>query len=294
MASAAAPDITPSMARLRGAGMGTVWGAVGGVAAVIGAALLGRQIGPIVGGTIAGAAIGGDAGRIIAVNAAMDAVYQTFSRSEYDCSVTPRLLIATNNPGKLQEFRRLLAATPWQPVSPADLGLRLDVAEIGATFEENVLLKAHAFADASRMLALADDSGIEVVALGGGPGVHSARYGGPGLTDDDRIRLLLRELTGVPREHRQCRYVAVVAIAWPAYDDHTLARAFHGTCDGTVALEPAGSNGFGYDPVFYVPAHGMTMAQLSPAAKDAISHRGVALRKAAAFLQSIETAEATR
>jgi XTP/dITP diphosphohydrolase len=129
-----------------------------------------------------------------------------------------RLLLATNNPGKVREFRRLLAGSGFELLTPADLGISLDVVEDGTTYAENALLKARAFAHASGMLALADDSGIEVDALDGRPGLHSARYGGPGLDDEARTALLLHELDGVPDDRRTARYRAIVALAWP-YED---------------------------------------------------------------------------
>ena len=173
-----------------------------------------------------------------------------------------RLLLATNNGHKLRELRRLLAHLPLALLTPADLGLRLEPAEDGATYEANALAKARAFADASELPALADDSGIEVDALGGRPGLHSARYGGSGLTDENRVALLLRELADVPDGERTAE----------------------GWCEGTVARSPDGTGGFGYDPVFFVPALGVTMARLSDQEKDAISHRGNAARALAPVL----------
>lgn len=193
----------------------------------------------------------------------------------------PRLLLATTNTHKTAELRRLLTGTPHRLVTPAELGLRLTVEEEGATFQENATLKAQAFAEAGGLLALADDSGIEVAAMDGRPGVHSARYGGPGLSDEERMHLLLAELQEVPWEGRECRYVAVIAIADPTGGG---VEVFEGTCDGVVALEPAGSGGFGYDPIFHLPQRGLTVAQLPPEEKDAMSHRGQAARTAAAWL----------
>ncbi len=171
--------------------------------------------------------------------------------------------------------------------------MRLDVAEDGATYEANALAKARAFADASGLPALADDSGIEVDALGGRPGLHSARYGGPGLTDQDRVTLLLRELAHTPDGERTARYRAVLAVAAPANGSAVrpipgsgarIERTAEGWCEGTVAWAPDGTNGFGYDPVFFVPALGMTMARLTDEEKDAISHRGNAARAIAPVL----------
>ncbi len=194
----------------------------------------------------------------------------------------PRLLIATNNAHKVAEFRRLLADAGVDLTTPAELGLDLDVEETGETFEENARLKARAFRDASGLPSLADDSGIEVDALGGRPGVRSARYGGDGLDDEGRVRLLLAELEDVPAERRSCRYRVVLVLAEPGGRE----RVAEGACEGSVAFGPAGDNGFGYDPVFLAPAYGRTVAQLDPAEKDAISHRGQAARRMAAMLKS--------
>ena len=197
--------------------------------------------------------------------------------------MTPlRLLIATNNAHKVAEFRRLLDNDALDLVTPADLGLDLDVDETGDTFEENARIKARAFRDASGLPALADDSGIEVDALDGRPGVRSARYGGPGLDDEGRVRLLLRELDGLPPERRACRYRVVLVLAWPGGREQ-LAE---GVCEGAVAEEPSGANGFGYDPVFHIPALGKTVAELAPSEKDALSHRAQAARRIAPLLQA--------
>ncbi len=196
-----------------------------------------------------------------------------------------RLLLATNNAHKARELRRLFGHLPLALVTPADVGLSLEVAEDGATYEANALAKARAFADASGLLALADDSGIEVDALGGRPGLHSARYGGPGLTDEGRVALLLRELADVPDAERTARYRAVLALAAPARGSaERTERPVEGWCGGTVARSPDGTNGFGYDPVFFVPALGATMARLTDEEKDAISHRGNAARAMAPVL----------
>ncbi|HEU4598332.1 MAG TPA: RdgB/HAM1 family non-canonical purine NTP pyrophosphatase [Solirubrobacterales bacterium] len=198
-----------------------------------------------------------------------------------------RLLLATTNPGKLREFRRLLDGSGFELVSPADLGLSLDVPEHGTTYAENAATKARAYAEASGLPALADDSGIEVDALGGRPGVQSARYGGNGLNDEGRTALLLRELEGVPDQRRSARYQAAVAVAFPGSDGEQPAL-FLGTQEGRIGREPRGTGGFGYDPVFLV-GDGRTQAELSDAEKDAISHRGKAMRAAAAWLRERST-----
>ena len=191
------------------------------------------------------------------------------------------LLIATNNAHKVTELRRILGEADVTLVTPADAGIELDVEETGETFEENARLKARAFCAASGLPSLADDSGIEVDALGGRPGVRSARYGGDGLDDTDRTQLLLDELADVPEERRACRYRVVLVLARPDGSEEVV----DGACEGRAAFAPVGENGFGYDPVFYVPRFGRTMAQLDPAEKDAISHRGQATRRMAAVLR---------
>ncbi len=191
-----------------------------------------------------------------------------------------RLLLATNNPGKVREMRRLLAEEPFEVVTPADLGIELDVVEDGDGYAENATLKARAFAEAGRCLALADDSGIEVDALGGRPGPLSARFGGPGLDDAGRTALMLREMRDVPEGERGARYRAVVAVAWPG----ERIERFEGTWEGSIGREPRGENGFGYDPIFRT-GDGRSGAELSAAEKDAVSHRGQAVRAAARWLR---------
>lgn len=184
-----------------------------------------------------------------------------------------RLLVATGNPGKLSEFRRLLDGIPV--CSPLDMGLAdLSVNENGDTFHDNALLKARAFAEASGCVSLADDSGLEVDALGGRPGVQSARYGGPDLDDGGRCQRLLSALAGVPQPERGARFVCCLVAAAP---DGRCADAT-GTCEGRILERSVGTGGFGYDPVFYVPECGRGMAELSADEKGAISHRGRALR----------------
>lgn len=191
-----------------------------------------------------------------------------------------KLLIATHNPGKVREYDRLFADLAVTCTGPAGLGLEMDVIESGDTFQENAALKATAFARASRLLGvdmtLADDSGLEVDALGGRPGVHSARFGGPGLTDTDRWKLLLKELESVPWEKRTARFRCTIALATP---DEQVAIV-DGTLEGIIAFQPAGSNGFGYDPVFFLPERNCTLAQLQSEEKNLISHRGKAARSA--------------
>lgn len=182
------------------------------------------------------------------------------------------LLVATNNPGKVREFRELLSGLCL--VTPAELGLDLQVDENGNTFAANAGLKARAFAEAAGRVALADDSGLEVDALGGAPGVQSARYGGPGLNDQGRYRLLLQALERFPEPAaRRARFRCVVAAAAP---DGRFCQA-EGTCEGVIAVRPFGTGGFGYDPVFYLPEHDRTMAEVEPTLKNRLSHRAAAV-----------------
>ena len=181
------------------------------------------------------------------------------------------LLVATGNAGKLAEFRRLLVGVAV--LSPADVGLAdLEVEETGATFRDNALLKARTFAAAAGVVCVADDSGLEVDALDGRPGVHSARYGGPGLDDAGRCARLLEELDGVAE--RTARFRCCLAVTDGA---GRLAEA-EGACEGRILPAPAGDGGFGYDPLFLCLEYGRSMAQLSSAEKNGVSHRGKALR----------------
>jgi XTP/dITP diphosphohydrolase len=183
------------------------------------------------------------------------------------------VLLATRNPGKLREYESLLQGLPvrWRLLS--DLGIDTEVEETGETFEENARLKALAYTRESGLPTLADDSGLVVDALGGAPGVRSARYAGPSASDEDRYRMLLRNLENVPDEARDARFVCVVAVALP---DGMLKTA-PGTVEGRITREPRGTGGFGYDPVFWVTEMGCTMAQLDTGDKNRVSHRGRAL-----------------
>ncbi len=187
-----------------------------------------------------------------------------------------KLLVATNNPGKLVEFRELLSGLPLELVYLPDVGVNLAVEETGATFEENAVLKARAYAAVSGLPTLADDSGLEVDVLHGAPGVYSARYAGPDADDADRYRRLLGELEGVPWEERSAHFHCVIAIATP----EGTATTVEGICPGIIAFEPRGSHGFGYDPVFYMPEFHRTMAELPPEVKNEVSHRARAALKA--------------
>ena len=194
-----------------------------------------------------------------------------------------KLLIATNNSGKVEEYRRLLGSLPVELTTPSNEGVTEEPEESGDTFEENALIKARFYSEATGLPALADDSGIEVDALNGEPGVRSARYGGLKGNDDDRNKLLLSNLSDVPWENRTARFVCVVAMVWPGAGEET----FQGTCQGYVAFEPSGQEGFGYDPLFYYPSFGKTFGQTDAEAKDSVSHRGIAARKAVQRLEEV-------
>ena len=187
----------------------------------------------------------------------------------------PKLLLASNNAGKLREYQTLLADLPLALTTPAREGIAIHVDETGATFVENAVIKARAHCRASGLPTLADDSGLEVDALGGAPGVHSARYAGEGASDQDRYEKLLDALRGVPDKKRTARFRCVIALALPAGEVLTA----EGICEGIIAHEPRGEHGFGYDPIFYMPALGRTMAELEPAVKDRLSHRARAVMR---------------
>ena len=193
----------------------------------------------------------------------------------------PRLLIATHNRGKLRELTELMGDIPYQLVSLGDLGIHHDVDETGSTFEENATLKAETYCGLAGILTLADDSGLEVDALDGEPGVRSARYAGPDATDSDRVEFLLDKLAGTDLETWTARFRCVIAIAGPGRP--TILHS--GSCEGRLVSEPRGENGFGYDPVFEFPEIGLTMAELSDERKNRVSHRAEAARKAACSLR---------
>lgn len=189
-----------------------------------------------------------------------------------------KLVLASKNEKKLVEMRDILSHLGVEVCLQAEVGVDVDVEETGTTFEENSLLKAKAVMKASGLPAVADDSGLCVDALNGAPGVYSARYGGPGLDDTGRYRLLLENMKGQPRA---AKFVSVITCCFPNGDVITT----RGECPGTIAFAPMGEGGFGYDPVFFLPELKKTFAQLSPEEKNAISHRGKAL---AAFQVELE------
>ena len=194
-----------------------------------------------------------------------------------------RVVLASANPGKLREFAALLAPFAVELVPQAELGIRPAV-ETGTTFLENALIKSHHAARHAHLPAIADDSGLEVEALGGRPGVWSARFAGEAASDEDNLRHLLAELHDVPDEFRQARYQCVIVFLRAASDQAPLIA--HGTWEGRIARMPRGRGGFGYDPVFIPAGEQRTAAELSGAAKNAVSHRGQALRALVAMLES--------
>lgn len=193
----------------------------------------------------------------------------------------PMLLLATRNSGKLQEYSLLFQDIPFQLTTLAEEGIE-GVAEEGwHSLEDNARLKASAYAAHGDMITLADDSGLEVEALGGEPGVLSSRYAAEGASDEENLKLLLSRLRAVPWERRSACFRCVIALAYPGGE----VKLCEGECRGIITLEPRGSRGFGYDPVFYLPELSQTMAELSTEVKNQVSHRGKAARKAREVLK---------
>lgn len=195
-----------------------------------------------------------------------------------------KLLIATTNKGKVAEIAELLTELGWEVLGLADLPQTLpDVEETGTTFVANALLKAEYYHAQTGLLALADDSGLEVEALGGRPGVYSARYAGEGASDAAKVAKLLEELRDVSAAERTARFVCTIALVGP-----NIRETFTGTCAGIIAAAPRGTNGFGYDPVFLEPSSGRSFAELTRAEKAALSHRGQALKQVTDWLRQAE------
>lgn len=194
--------------------------------------------------------------------------------------MSEKFVLATHNPGKLKEMSAILAELGIQVVGPDELGIDVEVEETGTTFAENAMLKAQAICTASGLPAIADDSGLCVDALNGGPGVYSARYGGEGLDDRGRTMLLLENMRG--QTTRAAHFACAICCVFPSGDTLTA----EGRCEGAIAFAPMGEGGFGYDPVFLVPEKAKTFSQLTAEEKNAISHRGKALR---AFSEKLAT-----
>lgn len=190
-------------------------------------------------------------------------------------SATREIVLATQNQGKVDECVRLLAHLPIRWLKLRDLGIETAIHEDGETFTENAILKAEAYCDITGHWALADDSGMMVDALGGRPGIHTARYGRVGQTQEDKWAEILYELRSVVWKRRGAQFHCAMALALP---DRDQVFTTQGICKGRIAFSPDGEAGFGYDPIFYVPKYNCTMAQLPPHKKDRISHRGQAAR----------------
>jgi len=195
----------------------------------------------------------------------------------------PKLLLATSNPGKIKEYRFLLDGLGYQITTLTEEGIIKIVTESGSNYEQNARLKAITYAKLSQFIALADDSGLEVDALNGEPGIKSARFAGEAATDAEKVSLLLDKLNGIPWEKRTARFKCVIAIAIPG----GRVELCYGECHGMVSFEAKGENGFGYDPIFSLPKIGKTMAELPFEMKNQISHRARASQKARQVLQQL-------
>ena len=198
-----------------------------------------------------------------------------------------RLLLGTRNPGKVKEIRTILEGSGWSFSSLLEFAEVGPAAEDFATYAENAIAKARFYAAATGLPALADDSGLEVAALGGAPGVYSARYAGEGASDADRRALLLSELAKVNSRDRRARFVAAVAIVRP---DGEVLNVSEGVCEGTIIFEPRGSGGFGYDPLFVPDGYNQTFAELPDEVKNRISHRARALMQTRDSLDHLQPA----
>jgi XTP/dITP diphosphohydrolase len=193
-----------------------------------------------------------------------------------------KLLVATNNKGKILEYQSLFKGIPYHVVTLAECGITTEVDETGSSYRENAALKATAYAKESGLLTLADDSGLEIDALGGEPGIRSARYAGSGANDNIRNGFVLYKLTGVPEKKRTARFVCVIAIASP----DGKVQFCEGERRGLITENPRGAHGHGYDPIFFMPDTGKTMAELTLDEKNQVSHRARAALKARALLMN--------
>lgn len=186
-----------------------------------------------------------------------------------------KVVLATRNMGKVKEIKQILRGLDLDILTLNDFPEVPSIIEDGKTFKENAVKKARFVAEHLNMPSIADDSGLEVNAFNRRPGILSARYAGENATDEDNNRKLLKELNDIPPEKREACYRCVVALVFPSGEEETA----EGSCNGFIALEPKGAGGFGYDPLFYIPEYGMTMAELPPEIKNRISHRGKAFAK---------------
>ena len=193
------------------------------------------------------------------------------------------IVFATKNEGKLKEIRRILEPLAIRVLSMKEAGLDLDIEENGSSFEENAVIKARAVMEASGRCAMADDSGLEIDAFDKAPGIYSARYLGENTPYDVKNRIILDRMKDIPQSRRSARFVCAIALAVPG-EEPVCTR---GVMEGQIANEPEGQNGFGYDPIFYLPSYGCTSAALAPDEKNKISHRGKALREMARRIQRL-------
>ena len=205
---------------------------------------------------------------------------KNISKSQID------MVVATRNSGKMDEMWKMLSETTYNPLSLDDVKINEEVEETGVTFRENAILKAKTYGKLCGKLTLADDSGIEVDALGGQPGIYSARYGGEGKDDNDRNELLLKNLSGISEDKLTARFRCVVAL-WNPIDDTSVT--FEGRIEGRITENIRGRNGFGYDPLFFFPEKNKTLAELSIQEKEVVSHRGKAMREAIMYLEQNES-----
>jgi len=195
----------------------------------------------------------------------------------------PKLLLATTNSGKIREYRFLLGDLGYDIITLAEQGINKVATELGDSYEQNAQLKAATYAKLARLITVADDSGLEVDALDGEPGIHSARFAGRDATDADRMRMLLAKLANIPWERRTAHFKCVIATA----TSEGQLELCHGECHGIIAFEARGENGFGYDPVFYLPEIGKTMAEISFEMKNRVSHRAQAAWEARQVLKRL-------
>ena len=193
-----------------------------------------------------------------------------------------KLLIATHNNKKFTELKSLLRSTSFDLISLSDIGITEEVNETGTTFEQNACLKAKGYLHLSGLPTLADDSGLEVEALNWEPGVYSARYGGPSASDQDRVELILRYLAQSGDKNRRAQFRCVVALAFP----ENPLEVYNGICKGEITTIPRGENGFGYDPIFFIPHLNKTLAELTKEEKNKISHRSAAISQAVSALKN--------
>ena len=195
-----------------------------------------------------------------------------------------RIIFATGNEGKLREIRKILQGMPYFVVSMREAGIQADIEENGTTFAENALIKARTVSRLSGEIAMADDSGLVIDYLNGEPGIYSSRYMGEDTSYDIKNQNLIDRLDGVPDEKRTARFVCAAACVWPDGREEVITD----TMEGRIGYEAAGQNGFGYDPIFFLPERGCTSAQISEEEKNEISHRGKALRRMRALLEKAQ------